>query len=77
MNIGAPLSEAAADVVDQVAFDVLAEAAGVAINCAEALEAAAVSGDCARTRLWACTLSRAAKTALLTVTDLYELRRAT
>jgi hypothetical protein len=76
MNDAAPLSEAAADVVTQVQFDVLAEAAGVAVNCAEALEDAAMSGDRARARLWACMLSRAARSALLTLSDLLEPRRA-
>ena len=76
MNGDAPPSEAAADVVDQVAFEVLAEAAGVAVNCAEELEAMATSGDRARARFWACLLSRAARSALLTVADLFEPRRA-
>ena len=77
MNGDAPPSEAAADVVDQVAFEVLAEAAGVAVNCAEELEAMATSGDRARARLWACLLSRVARSALLTLGDLFaEPRRA-
>jgi hypothetical protein len=77
MSGGAPPSEAAADIVDQVAFEVLAEVAGQAVNCAEELEAAATSGDRTRTRLWACMLSRAARSALLTVGDLFaEPRRA-
>jgi ParB family chromosome partitioning protein len=77
MSGAAPPSEAAADVATQVAFDVLAEAAGVAVDCAEALEDAATSGDRTKARLWACMLSRAARSALLTVADLFaDPRRA-
>jgi hypothetical protein len=65
------VAPAAAERADAVAFEVLAEAAGVAVNCAEELEAAATSGDRARARLWACLLSRAARSALLTVADLF------
>jgi hypothetical protein len=73
----APARDATKAAGDVVAFDVLTEAAGVAINCAEALEDAAMSGDRARARLWACMLSRAARSALLTVADLFaEPRRA-
>jgi hypothetical protein len=76
MNGDAPPSEAAADVVDQIAFEVLAETADMAISYAGALGDAAVRGDRARARLYACQLSRVTRTALITVADLFESRRA-
>lgn len=61
---------------ERLAFDALGEMEGVAVNCAEALEGAAAGGDRAKSRLlWACMLSRAARSALLTVADIFgELR---
>ena len=77
MNGDAPPSEAAADVVDQVAFDVLAETADMAVSYAGALGDAAARGDRGRARLYACQLSRVTRTALITVADLFaEPRRA-
>jgi hypothetical protein len=60
-----------------LAFDALAETAAQAVNCAEALEEAATRGDRARARLWACLLCRAARSALLTVADIFGESRGT
>jgi hypothetical protein len=73
---GAPPSEAAADVVDQVAFDVLAETADMAVSYAGALGDAAARGDRARARLYACQLSRVTRTALITLADLFAEARS-
>jgi hypothetical protein len=58
-----------AGVVDQVAFDLLAEAGSLAIDYAGRLEGAFLSGDRARSRRFVCQLSRITRTALLTVGD--------
>jgi hypothetical protein len=64
-------SQAAADVADREAFNVLEESADMAVSYAGALGDAAAHGDRARARLYACQLSRVTRTALLTVADLF------
>jgi hypothetical protein len=63
-------SGAAAAVADGDAFALLVEIADLAHEQADELADAALRGDRARVRLYACLLSRAVRSALLTVNDI-------
>jgi hypothetical protein len=63
-------SAAAANVAEQDAFALIAEIADIVRDRADELADAAMRGDRARTRLHACLLSRAVRSALLTVNEI-------
>jgi hypothetical protein len=69
-DIGTP-SAAAVAVAEREAFALILETADIARDHADELAAAAISGDRARVRLHACQLSRAVRSALLTVNDIF------
>jgi hypothetical protein len=66
-----PSAAAAAAVAEQDAFELLAEIADLVREHANELAGAAVRGDRARVRLHSCQLSRAVRSALLTVNDIF------
>jgi hypothetical protein len=63
-------SEAALSIVDHDRFDVLVEAANLAIHHAKRARHAALMRDRLRSRLHACAASRSVRTMLLTVEEL-------
>jgi hypothetical protein len=69
-------SAAALAAAEREAFDVIVELSDLALAYGEALRGAAIHRDHLHTRLYALQLSRAVKTTLLTVDDIFTGRRA-
>jgi hypothetical protein len=68
-------STSAADIAEQDAFSLLVEIADLVQEQADGLADAALSGDRARARLHVCLLSRAVRSALVTVNEILKAER--